>query len=482
MPSKELNALKQLKNQHEIKPVDKGLGIAVINRASYIALAHRDHLSDTNTYHKLSYNPTNEISTRISSSIDILLRNNMLTKAAARQMRPTQLSHLGKFYILPKLHKTKLSTRPIVSNVGHLTQGVSKYIHQHMLHTAKQAASYLENSLELSKLLKMIKPTNNTFIITADITSLYTNIPNEDGIKTVAKQTATDSHSPYHMRSIYKNEAMLRLVLENNAFTFNDEYFIQTNGTAMGTIMAPTYANIYLRAKEETSFQNNPFKANVLLYKRYIDDILAVYNNHDNTLQEYIQLLHKTYSPLKLTLKIGKQKIPFLDLELSINQELNIIDHDIYQKPLSLKAYIPHNSLHPQHINKSIIYNDLLRTNLLTTRPQVIRQKEMIIMARALANGHKRKEVKRLTQRARSKVTQPTDTIIQDQSQIKQHKMLVKLTHNGRTTEKLIHALKQQWAKSAAPNTRVVICTKTNKNIQKLVVNSTVGKTTSQSS
>ena len=36
---------------------------------------------------------------------------------------------------------------------------------------------------------------------------------------------------------------LLTLVLKHNNFTFNEEHFVQINGTAMGTKMAPSYAN-----------------------------------------------------------------------------------------------------------------------------------------------------------------------------------------------------------------------------------------------
>ena len=37
---------------------------------------------------------------------------------------------------------------------------------------------------------------------------------------------------------------MTELVLEKNVFEFNSECFLQTSGTAIGTKMAPAYANI----------------------------------------------------------------------------------------------------------------------------------------------------------------------------------------------------------------------------------------------
>ena len=35
---------------------------------------------------------------------------------------------------------------------------------------------------------------------------------------------------------------LIDLIIINNAFSLNDKYYLQTNGTAMGTKMAPEFA------------------------------------------------------------------------------------------------------------------------------------------------------------------------------------------------------------------------------------------------
>jgi hypothetical protein len=44
---------------------------------------------------------------------------------------------------------------------------------------------------------------------------------------------------------------LLTLVLKHNNFTFNGEHFLQINGTAMGTKMAPSYANNFMGKLEK---------------------------------------------------------------------------------------------------------------------------------------------------------------------------------------------------------------------------------------
>jgi hypothetical protein len=43
-------------------------------------------------------------------------------------------------------------------------------------------------------------------------------------------------------------------------FTFNGEHFLQINGTAMVTKMAPSYANIFMGKLEKLIIQSAPHK------------------------------------------------------------------------------------------------------------------------------------------------------------------------------------------------------------------------------
>ena len=47
----------------------------------------------------------------------------------------------------------------------------------------------------------------------------------------------------------------IKIILENNNCTFNDEFYRQISGTAMGTIFAPTYTTLTM-AYFEVHFYN----------------------------------------------------------------------------------------------------------------------------------------------------------------------------------------------------------------------------------
>ena len=70
-----------------------------------------------------------------------------------------------------------------------------------------------------------------------DVTSLYTNIPQEEGINTVCKtyEAFYQKNTPIPTHSLRE---MLKLILQENSFHFYGRDYLQTHGTAMGTKMA----------------------------------------------------------------------------------------------------------------------------------------------------------------------------------------------------------------------------------------------------
>ena len=87
-----------------------------------------------------------------------------------------------------------------------------------------------------------------------DVSSLYTNIPHKEGIL----------NTPYYLKNnpdAYKHPEnptpevlteLMKAVLKKNVFEFNEKYYRQIQGMAIGTKMAPAHANLFMGKLEET--------------------------------------------------------------------------------------------------------------------------------------------------------------------------------------------------------------------------------------
>ena len=65
------------------------------------------------------------------------------------------------------------------------------------------------------------------------------------------------------------------IVLKCNVFSFNGRAYQQIQGMAMGTRMAPSYANLFMDRFERAFLAQEPIQP--LVWKRYIDDILCIW-------------------------------------------------------------------------------------------------------------------------------------------------------------------------------------------------------------
>ena len=87
-----------------------------------------------------------------------------------------------------------------------------------------------------------------------DVTSLYTNIPQEEGITKVfnAYENFHDQKPPIATNFLRE---ILSLILKENSFQFNGKDYLQTHGTAMGTKMAVAFANIFMTSIEKVNLK-----------------------------------------------------------------------------------------------------------------------------------------------------------------------------------------------------------------------------------
>ena len=85
-----------------------------------------------------------------------------------------------------------------------------------------------------------------------DVTSLFTNIPQEEEITTICKTYEYFYKNNLPTPTNFLRE-MLCLILKENSFQFNRQQYLQTHGTTMGTKMAVAFANIFMASTCHTS-------------------------------------------------------------------------------------------------------------------------------------------------------------------------------------------------------------------------------------
>ena len=108
--------------------------------------------------------------------------------------------------------------------------------------------------------------------------------------------------------------SVLICVLKNNTFEFDTKFYKQLQGTAMGTKLAPAYANLFMGKLEHEILSHAPYKP--LLYKCYIDDILILWPHSELELDNFLLTMNSFHPSIKFTSERSYHKITFLDINI----------------------------------------------------------------------------------------------------------------------------------------------------------------------
>ena len=124
------------------------------------------------------------------------------------------------FYTLTKIHKPKPVGRPIISGCEGPTEKISSFVDSLIQPVPKVQKSYLKDTTEFTNFVERSKVPENIFFVSMDVTSLYTNIPQEEGITIVCNPYKVFHNNKPPIPTALLRE-MLEFILKENSFEFN---------------------------------------------------------------------------------------------------------------------------------------------------------------------------------------------------------------------------------------------------------------------
>jgi hypothetical protein len=367
-----------------INNTDKNLGLAIMPTEWYIAQAE-EHLKNPLNYVRIHNVPT------ATAIFDILIAQlqwiGMYDKYRSpiskflfaldprfdKSISATAATPLSTFYMLPKVHKPKIATRPIVASIGSLTYNASKYVDFVLQKVIRFFPSILLNSLELNRHIALTAFPKDIILFSSDVSALYPSIDIEDGIIALRRAITVYNEQQANFEDTIDTEFIIALstwILNNNYLEFGNSNWKQISGTAMGTPMAVVFANLYLLVLEWETLELLGKDANFLpplLYVRFIDDIFLIARSQEEG-DLFLTTLGTRRRRIVLETKSG-QSVDFLDLTISVasRETDTLLNVAIYQKPMNRYLYIPPFSYHQQAMFKAFIFSEIRRYRLSCT-------------------------------------------------------------------------------------------------------------------
>ncbi len=355
----EKDALTELSSNRQIiiKKADKGSAIVIQNTQDYITetkklLCVPEHYRIDNTCQTSIHNAL------IVKFLDRILEVEEITSPTYEYLANSK-PRTPLLYTQPKIHKGILPPpcRPIVSGNNSPSERISAFVDWFLKPILPKIPSYIKDTTHFLKLIEDLgEIPENCLLATLDVSALYTNIPQSEGIQAcrVALDITRDPESPPSNSSL---EHLLKLVLSTNNFEFDGTHYTQISGTAMGTKVAPSYANIFMAQFEHIHVY--PHHAKFLVWWRYIDDIFTIFNCDRPEVDDFVKNLNDCHPTIKFTSEISDTSINFLDA--TITKQGKFLSTKAYSKPTDSHNYLLYSSCHPRHCKQGLPYSQFLR-------------------------------------------------------------------------------------------------------------------------
>ena len=365
----ERKALAELKNNASIviKPADKGSATVIMDKSAYVAEAQRQ-LSNTMYYRKLD-KPTYVDNVKpINDLLDEMASLNVISHKQHQFLRANESDRQRIFYLLPKIHKPRAKWpqlnrmpegRPIVSDCGSESYRISQYIDSFIRPISIKHPSYIKDTYDFVNKIRYQRIPSDAFLVTGDVTALYTNMQIDRTIEIVRQ--ALQKH-PIDGRPDHHIIKLLEITLRNNDFVFNDEFYLQICGTAMGKTYAPGLADLYLEQFDTVACQD--FHIKPLLYFRFLDDIFFVWIGSLEQLKDYEVFLNQVIPGITITLNVSPISVNFLDTTVfksNLTPNGATLLTKVYFKETDTHQLLHKDSFHPHHTPKGVLKSQILR-------------------------------------------------------------------------------------------------------------------------
>lgn len=367
LSTREFQAIRELQNSKSliIKPADKGGAVVIIDAEAYRAEGLRQ-LTNSFYYKEIPAPLAPSTVPLINSIVNKLYFEGFINIKQSRFLKASIPASPRAFYLLPKVHKERHKWpspsmpegRPIVSDSGSETYNICTFIDHYLRPLATAHLSYVRDTYDfISKIRGQAIP-SNCLIVSADVTALYPNMNIARSLQIVADlfKAYPDPNRPdKHLL------ALLDICLNINDFMFDDRFFIQLCGTAMGKTFAPHLANIYMLKFDEAA--RNGFHIKPLLYYRFLDDIFFIWPGTREELDAYREFLNNIIDGISITMCVRHQVIEFLDTRIFKKHLPSgcILSTCVYFKPTDTHQLLHGSSAHPRHTTRGILKSQLIR-------------------------------------------------------------------------------------------------------------------------
>ena len=351
-----------------IKKADKSNKLIIMDKETYTTKALQQ-LNDTTNYSTITNKTTDTINKEVIDNFDFIKRTitrSKLTTEAKQQLikyvRPYALqTRFPRIYFNPKTHKPDNPLRPIVSGINWATENAAILLDETLKPLINSNKHIPKDTFQFLKIIEdqqfdlLTLNHNNTFIVTFDIVSLYTAIPQDTAATRITNFLSTNRST---IPATIFNQ-LTNYILTNNYFTFQDTIYKQEHGIAMGNPAGGAIDNTYMLDWDKIIMNPPIHKKHLQTYLRYFVDGFIIWNGTEAQLISFLSFINSIDKHIKTTSVNGKSAV-YLDTNISIDPH-NTIRTRTNRKSTSTESYLDYTSAHPKLLKDNLPMSILFR-------------------------------------------------------------------------------------------------------------------------
>ena len=209
-------------------------------------------------------------------------------------------------------------------------------------------------------------------ITSYDVVALFTSIPISSALEVMKKKLEEDTE--LQKRTILPVDNILELLafcLNNTYFVFQDTFYEQNKGAAMGSPISPIIANIFMEAFEQKAIATALHPPRV--WRRYVDDTWVIQQQEHQ--QQFLQHINTVDVSIQFTVEEAKEdgSIPFLDTVIKPEED-GSFTIGVYRKPTHTDLYLPWDSAHDIASKYSVINTLTHSAHTISSTPELAKQ------------------------------------------------------------------------------------------------------------
>ena len=207
-----------------------------------------------------------------------------------------------------------------------------------------------------------------------DVCALFTSIPIESAIETIKKHLEEDQE-PSKRTSMTVDHiiSLLEFCLRNTYFSFQGRYYEQTEGAAMGSLISPLVANLFMEEFEKQAISTSTTPP--VLWERFVDDTFTIIkkNNKDSFLEHLNSINPKIQFTCEETREDGS--MPFLDI-LVTPEDDGSLKTSVFRKATHTDLYLQWDSHHTIPSKYSVAGTLFHRASTVCSTPKLLQEEE----------------------------------------------------------------------------------------------------------